>query len=332
MPDDHNQYKTEKKSWKLVAVEEEMDNDSYYGYDEADLYHDDDFYSVNSRKWTPISNKRTCGGDSLSNSVISLSSKQSQDYRLNHEMDENSKRNKSKQTRRRKPRRGKGGKVRVKWVKSPRRTIKSEQEKDKEISKKTNTDKVNGSGDEMEHEEEEEDRLTFASLFDGSYQNLLMDSQKQETPKYGKVESAEMEHLRFLFRNRMQQKIIDNYGESKSMFNQNHNGTWSPYQPMFSTASEQYSYPDNQVNDNNSYQNGIQSGYNYNNIIPTPPIQPIVLTANAYSGSIASLNPFDMNNYNGTINVNDNNPVYNIEQTNVVCNTNYFLDSSANTK
>ena len=67
-------------------------------------------------------------------------------------------------------------------------------------------------------------------------------------------------------------------------------------------------------------------------IIPTPPIQPIVLTANAYSGSIASLNPFDINTYNGTINVNDNNPVYNIKQTNVVCNTNYFLDSSADTK
>ena len=35
-----------------------MDNDSYHGYDENYLYHGDDFYSVNSRKWTPIRNER----------------------------------------------------------------------------------------------------------------------------------------------------------------------------------------------------------------------------------------------------------------------------------
>merc|ERR1712154_380440 len=111
-----NQSAKDRKSWKLVAVQQEPDKDSYYSSNEGGS---EDFGSVHSRKWTAFSNKRTNGGSTRGFKVK--------------------------------------GKGKSKWIKSPSKSTKNDETTDEE-------------GLETE---DECDRLTFGSLFDGSYQNMI---------------------------------------------------------------------------------------------------------------------------------------------------------------
>ena len=125
--------------------------------------------------------------------------------------------------------------------------------------------------------------------------------------------------------------------QSQPMFNSNLNGTWSQCRPGVDDNG--------QINNNNNTNNGMVPGllnYNYSNIVPTPPIQPLFLGGKLSDGSVSN---YDLNGttataavgginggQSGATAVNDNgygvSGLCNYGLTNVICNTNYFYGSN----
>merc|ERR1712176_37874 len=195
------------------------------------------------------------------------------------------------------------GKGKSKWIKSPSKSTKNDEATDEE-------------GLETE---DECDRLTFGSLFDGSYQNLI--NFEFENLIQSK---SEMEELRNMFKNKMQRKIIGKdyvENQSKMTYNNYNNGTWSPYQPTFP-------FPVNTQSYNGSNNNNNNMGYNYNSMAPTPPIQPIIFNSASNVNENVNCMNSGSNQYLGYNSVGSLNS--NIcSQTNLYCNTNYFYNHNA---
>jgi len=232
--------KHDRKSWKLIAMEKEYDNQSYYSMENQSRngdYDDDDIYSVNSRKWTPLSGKRMVGGDR-------------DQFHPHHRAEQHgdSKWNRLRQQKKQHTMSSKAkscGPSKGRWVRSPKKSTERAASSASTPSSRgaaglttiNLTGSASGAEKERkgEREEEEEDRWTFASLFDGSYQNLLMDEDAATNSSRHKNEAVEIEQLRDIFKNRMDDKILKQNGYVP-VFNQNVNGMWSPYQPMFVSA------------------------------------------------------------------------------------------------